>query len=71
MDFLCKFGEHLWVTFLELLAVTGSLLGVFGVVPEASTSPDQAKFCVRPSIRTYDFFDLILEQRNGILVEET
>ena len=38
VDFLREFGEHLWVSFWELLAVTGSLLGFLGVVPGASRS---------------------------------
>ena len=73
MDFLREFGEHLWVTFWKLLAVTGSLLGFLGVVPGASRSGQI--LCirppVRPSVRTNFFFEPILEQRNGIVVEET
>ena len=58
MDFLCKFGEHLWVTFWELLAVTGRLLGVLGLVHGASRSGQI--LCghpsVRPSIHPYEIF---------------
>ena len=55
MEFLCKFGEHLWVTFWELLAVTGSLLGVLGVVPGASRSGQIlcARPPVHPSVRIF------------------
>ena len=69
MDFLCKFDEHLWVTFWELLAVTGRLLGVLGVVPGAFRSGQI--LCVRTSVHPLFYFEPILEQRNGILVEET
>ena len=69
MDFLCKFDEHLWVPFWELLAVTGRLLGVLGLVHGASRSGQILS--VRSSIRTNFFFEPILEQRNGIVVEET
>ena len=54
MDFLREFGEHLWVPFWELLAVTGSLLGVLGVVPGASGSGQI--LCVHPYIRPRRFF---------------
>ena len=47
MDFLCKFDEHLWVPFWELLAVTGRLLGVLGLVHGASRSGQIL------SVRTY------------------
>ena len=67
MDFLREFEGGFEDTFCELLAVTGSLLGVLGVVPEP---PDQAKFC-STSVRHVFFLEPILEQRNGILVEET
>ena len=70
MDFLCKFGEHLWVPFWELLAVTGRLLGVLGLVHGASRSGQILS--VRPSdVRVVFFLEPILEQRNGIVVEET
>ena len=70
MDFLCKFDEHLWVPFWELLAVTGRLLGVLGVVP--GTSESGQMLSARPAIRPYEFFfEPILDQVNGILVEET
>ena len=38
VDFLREFDVHLWVIFSELLAVTGRLLGVLGVVHGASRS---------------------------------
>ena len=69
MNFLCfsegRFGDTFW----ELLAVTGSILGVLGVVPGASGSAQN--LCVRTSARTLFYFEPNLEQRNGILVEET
>ena len=50
MDFLCEFEGDFEDRFWELLAVTGSLLGVLDVVPGASLQirPDS----VRPSVRT-------------------
>ena len=51
MDFLCEFECRFGDTFWELLAVTGSLLGVLGVVPGASRSGQI--LCARPSIRPY------------------
>ena len=72
MDFLREFDEHLWVTFWELLAVTGSLLGVLEVVHGASRSGQILSG--HPSVHPYRpnfFFEPILEQRNGIVVEET
>ena len=47
MDFLREFDGDLWVPFWRLLAVTGSLLGVLGVVPGASRSGQILS--VRPS----------------------
>ena len=74
MDFLREFDEHLWVSFGELLAVTGSLLGVLGVVPGASRS-GQILSVRRPSVQSVRpscfFLEPILEQQNGILVEKT
>ena len=57
MDFLCKFDEHLWVPFWELLAVTGRLLGVLGLVHGAARSGQilSARPSVHPSIRTKFF----------------
>ena len=70
MDFLCFFEGRFGDTFWELLAVTGSLLGVLGVVPGASRSRENL-CAVRTSVRPLFYFEPILEQRNGILVEET
>ena len=70
MDFLREFGGHLWVTFWELLAVTGRLLGVLKVVPGASGSGQN--LFGHPAIRCrLFFFEQLLEQRNGAQVEET
>ena len=69
MDFIREFEGRFGDTFWELLAVTGSLLGVLGVVPGASGSGQI--LCIRPSVRNVFFLESILEQRNGILVEET
>ena len=55
MDFLCFFEGRFGDTFWELLAVTGSLLGVLGVVPGASRS-GQILSDVRPAIRSRRFF---------------
>ena len=76
VDFLCKFGGHLWVPFWELLAVTGRLLGVLRMVPGGSRSSQNlsARPAIRPSVRpaaSFFFLEPILEQENGILVEET
>ena len=54
VDFLREFDEHLWVTFWELLAVTGSLLGVLGVVHAASRSAQNLS--ARTSVRSSRFF---------------
>ena len=70
MDFLCEFECRFGDTFWELLAVTGSLLGVLGVVPGASGS-GQILSARRPAARNVFFLAPILEQENGILVEET
>ena len=72
MDFLRDFNGDLWVPFWRLLAVTGSLLGFLGVGPGASRSGQILS--VRTSVHPYRpifFSEPILEQRNGILVEET
>ena len=66
MDFLREFDGDLWVTFWELLAVTGSLLGVLGVVHGASRSGQI--LCLRPSGHPSAS---ILEQRSGTVTEET
>ena len=51
---LREFDGDLWVTFWELLAVTGSLLGVLEVVPGASRSGQNLS--ARPAIRPRRFF---------------
>ena len=73
MDFLREFDSDLWVTFWELLAVTGSLLGVLGVVHGASRSGQNlsARPSGHPPARVVIFLEPVLDQENGILVEET
>ena len=71
MDFLCEFECRFGDTFWELLAVTGSLLGVLGVVPGASGSGQILSVRRRTSVRVVFFLEPILEQENGICNEET
>ena len=71
MDFLREFYGDLWVPFWRLLAVTGSLLGFLAVVPGASRSGQILSDDVRPSVHVVFFLEPILDQENGILVEET
>ena len=58
MDFLCEFEGGFGDTFWELLAVTGSLLGVLGEVPGASRSGQNlsVRTSIHPSIRPRRFF---------------
>ena len=51
MDFLCFFEGRFGDTFWELLAVTGSLLGVFEVVHGGSRSGQI--LCIRPTVRFF------------------
>ena len=53
MDFIREFEGRFGDTFWELLAVTGRLFGVLGVVHGASRSGQN--LCVRPTIRTIFF----------------
>ena len=73
MDFTREFEGGFEDTFWELLAVTGSLLGVLGVVPGASRSGQilSGHPSGHPAIRNVFFLEPILDQENGILVEET
>ena len=54
MDFIREFEGRFGDTFWELLAVTGSLLGVLGLAH--GTSRSGQILCDRPSVRPYEIF---------------